>query len=102
MATAVMHDREYENEEALRSLVTNHQRIRSPAPRRVKSSERYLPFIIVRPGDDDGQRCCPDDTNTAVMAIVTDLRLLIVTEHYDRLIDGDETSHCAYKGNDKR
>jgi hypothetical protein len=49
MATAVMQDREYENEEALRSLVTNHQRIRSPALRRVKSSERYLPFIIVRP-----------------------------------------------------
>jgi hypothetical protein len=37
---------------------------------------------------------------TAVMAIVTNLRQLIVTEQYDRLIDGDVTS--AYKGNDKQ
>jgi hypothetical protein len=39
MATAAMQDREYEKEEALRSLATNHQRIRPPGPRRVTSSQ---------------------------------------------------------------
>jgi hypothetical protein len=113
-----MQDREYENEEALRSLATNHQRTFSDTPScdefmgvarsyinaldpLCMADSRTTPaFYNSRPGDDDGQWyrsgqvCCLDDTITVVMAIVT--------EHYDRLIDGDVTSHCAYKGNDKR